>query len=186
MSQTTETPTTGTTETEVNNTQRLIAFKSAYITAASAIDKLKEPLEQLIKIKDFLFTVEKEGLMSEPDWAQFINVDVGPGMSKRLAKERSYNENVSHHGFCLVRFYARIFRVLIKSSLVSYGRRQFDGSSYRRLPRRTKSKAIQRGFYCRHDLPFLARLHHPQVALPNPSRRAEETTDSKPKLAYGT
>ena len=45
MSQTTETPTTGKNDPEVNNTQRLIAFKNAYITAASAIDKLKEPLE---------------------------------------------------------------------------------------------------------------------------------------------
>jgi hypothetical protein len=82
----------------------LIAFKNAYITAASAIDKLKEPLEQLIEIKDFLYAVEKEGLMSEPDWAKFINEDVGPGMSKRLAKERSYNENVSLQGFVLLDF----------------------------------------------------------------------------------
>ena len=77
------------------NAQRLHSFKNSYITAASAIDKLKEPLQELIEIKDFLYAVEKEQLMAEADWAKFVNEDVGPGMAKRCAKERSYNENVS-------------------------------------------------------------------------------------------
>lgn len=53
-----------------------------------------------------MYAVEKEGLMSEPDWAKFVNEDVGPGMSKRLAKERSYQENVSNFVLSVVRFYA--------------------------------------------------------------------------------
>ena len=39
--------------------------------------------------------MQKEGLMAEADWAKFVNEDIGPGMAKRLAKERSYQENVS-------------------------------------------------------------------------------------------
>ena len=73
----------------------MVSFKQSYITAASAIDKMKEPLVELVEIKEFLVATEAEGLMKDPDWAKFVHEDVGPQMSKRLAKERSYNENVS-------------------------------------------------------------------------------------------
>lgn len=33
--------------------------------------------------------------MKDEAWAKFVHEDLGPGMAKRLAKERSYNENVS-------------------------------------------------------------------------------------------
>lgn len=56
---------------------------------------MKEPLVELVEIKEFLVATEAEGLMKDPDWAKFVHEDVGPQMSKRLAKERSYNENVS-------------------------------------------------------------------------------------------
>lgn len=70
--------------------QRLIQFKEAYITAASAIDKLKEPLMQLIQIREFLDATVTENLMTDVDWAKFVNDDLCPGIAKRLAKEKSY------------------------------------------------------------------------------------------------
>ena len=33
--------------------------------------------------------------MKDEAWAKFVHEDLGPGMAKRLAKERSYNENAS-------------------------------------------------------------------------------------------
>ena len=75
--------------------QRLIQFKEAYITAASAIDKLKEPLLQLIQIREFLDATVAENLMTDAGWAKFVNDDLCPGIAKRLAKEKSYQENVS-------------------------------------------------------------------------------------------
>jgi hypothetical protein len=73
----------------------LIQFKEAYITAASAIDKLKEPLLQLVQIREFLDATVAENLMTDADWAKFVNEDLCPGIAKRLAKEKSYQENVS-------------------------------------------------------------------------------------------
>jgi len=31
--------------------------------------------------------------MTDPDWASFIYEHLGPGMAKRLSKEKSYQEN---------------------------------------------------------------------------------------------
>lgn len=73
----------------------MIQFKEAYITAASAIDKLKEPLLQLVQIREFLDATVAENLMTDADWAKFVNEDLCPGIAKRLAKEKSYQENVS-------------------------------------------------------------------------------------------
>lgn len=69
---------------------RLVEFKEAYIAAASQIDKLKEPLLQLVQIRDFLDETLRENRMAEPDWAKFVNEDLCPGIAKRLAKEKSY------------------------------------------------------------------------------------------------
>jgi len=33
--------------------------------------------------------------MTDAAWAKFVNDDVCPGIAKRLAKEKSYQENVS-------------------------------------------------------------------------------------------
>jgi hypothetical protein len=79
--------------------QRLVDFKEAYITAATAIDKLKEPLVQLIQIREFLDATIRENLMTDTDWAKFVNEDICPGMAKRLSKEKSYQENVSDSRF---------------------------------------------------------------------------------------
>lgn len=92
----TSTPTEAAQEPEQKTVeQRLIEFKEAYITAASAIDKLKEPMMQLIQIRDLLNATIAENLMEQADWAKFVNEDLAPGMAKRLAKEKSYSENVS-------------------------------------------------------------------------------------------
>lgn len=56
--------------------QRLIQFKEAYITAAGAIDKLKEPLMQLIQIREFLDATATENLMTDVDWTKFVNDDL--------------------------------------------------------------------------------------------------------------
>ena len=55
----TEQPTATPSETEQPPEQKPVAqrlkdFKEAYIAAASQIDKLKEPLEQLVQIRDYL------------------------------------------------------------------------------------------------------------------------------------
>lgn len=73
----------------------MIQFKENYIIAASAIDKLKEPLLQLVQIREFLDATVAENLMIDTDWAKFVNEDLCPGIAKRLAKEKSYQENVS-------------------------------------------------------------------------------------------
>ena len=96
MSQPTATPAEQAEQPETLSVpQRLIQFKEAYITAASAIDKLKEPLMQLIQIREHLDATVAENLMTDADWAKFVNEDLCPGIAKRLAKEKSYQENVS-------------------------------------------------------------------------------------------
>jgi hypothetical protein len=80
--------------------QRLKEFKETYIVAASAIDKLKEPLQELIMLKQTIDLMLQEGLMdTEEDWRKFVYNDLGQGMAKRMHKERSYQEIVS--GFFL-------------------------------------------------------------------------------------
>jgi len=76
--------------------QRLKDFKEAYIVAATAIDKLKEPLQELIVLKQTIDLMLDEAIMdTEEDWRKFVYNDLGLGMAKRMQKERSYQEIVS-------------------------------------------------------------------------------------------
>jgi hypothetical protein len=51
---------------------------------------------QLVQIREFLDETIRENLMTDHEWAKFVNEDLCPGMAKRLAKEKSYQENVSY------------------------------------------------------------------------------------------
>ena len=71
-------------------------MKETYIKAASTIDKLKEPMEDLIIIRDTLreAAATDQAATDEP-FRQFLYEDLAPGLAKRLYKERSNDEKVS-------------------------------------------------------------------------------------------
>jgi hypothetical protein len=71
-------------------------LKEMYIAAASSIDKLQEPKEALNVLAGAMAqAVVSDRVGNEPAFATFLYEDLGPGLAKRLHKERSVDETVS-------------------------------------------------------------------------------------------
>jgi hypothetical protein len=81
--------------TEPPNWIDLTLLKETYISAATAVDKMKEPTNNFTLIhsalQEALFT---DRVGNDPAFATFIYEDLGPGIAKRLNKERSNDETV--------------------------------------------------------------------------------------------
>lgn len=88
--------TTKSTEQVGENSEELKLFKQNYIAVASAIDKRQEPLAEMIALKDAMKkAVETNEAEKDPVFAKFLYDDLAPGLSKRLSKEKSNDNNVS-------------------------------------------------------------------------------------------
>lgn len=74
----------------------LTTLKETYIKAAQTIDQMREPAAELSVIRDTLRTAVTNDRCSTDDaFAKFLWEDLGPGLAKRLHKERSNDEKVS-------------------------------------------------------------------------------------------
>ena len=73
-----------------------LGYRAAYMQAKAAIEKLKEPIDELAELRDVLRdAAEKDRAGSDPLFAKFLYEECGPGITKLMAKERSNNQKVS-------------------------------------------------------------------------------------------
>jgi len=73
-------------------------LKDIYEQIRSAIDKMKEPVEDLQKANLFLkhlVQTPEDFLSIDSDYKRYFYEDFSPGMLKRLTKERSKDDRVS-------------------------------------------------------------------------------------------
>ena len=71
-------------------------LKEAFIAAATAIDKLKEPTNDLTFIQTALLeALNTDRTATDLAFATFIYEDLGPGLAKRLSKEKSNDDTVT-------------------------------------------------------------------------------------------
>jgi hypothetical protein len=83
------------THAEQADKSDLIEFKKTFCTAAEAINRMKEPLNELQTLYVMMLdAANKDRAGSDPDFATFLYEDLAPGLAKRLHKERSNDPNV--------------------------------------------------------------------------------------------
>lgn len=83
--------------TESTQSDELLALKSTFLAATSAIDTMKEPILQLSEIADALrHAISTDRTKDDKAFATFLYEDLAPGLAKRLIKERSNDDSVSH------------------------------------------------------------------------------------------
>ena len=71
-------------------------LKETYIIAAQAIDKMKEPSNELSILAEALMeAITLNRTVIQQEFATFLYEDLAPGLAKRLHKERSNDETVS-------------------------------------------------------------------------------------------
>ncbi len=71
-------------------------LKEKFITAATAIDKMQEPKQELNDLAHAMAeALRTDRVRNDPAFATFLYEDLGPGLAKRLHKERSQDETVS-------------------------------------------------------------------------------------------
>lgn len=84
--------------------ENLKDLKDTYEAARSLIDKGKEPMEDLIKLKNFLAAVNEDTkeflgkIKEDKDYTKFFLDDFTVNLLKRLTKERSRDDKVSKNG----------------------------------------------------------------------------------------
>ena len=82
-------------------------LKDTYETARLLIDRGKEPMEDLLKIQDFLSLVAADpSLVTEkasPDFKRYFLEDFTTGLLKRLTKERSRDDKVKQMDYIYMR-----------------------------------------------------------------------------------
>ena len=69
-----------------------------FANAASAIDNKKEPTIELCVIVEGMreaIKIDRSG--SDPEFSKFLHEELGPGLAKRLYKERSNDPKVSSY-----------------------------------------------------------------------------------------
>lgn len=81
--------------------ENLKELKDTYESARLAIDKGKEPMEDLLKLKNFLDVVAQDTqgfldkIKEDKDYTKFFLDDFTMGLLKRLTRERSRDDKVS-------------------------------------------------------------------------------------------
>lgn len=81
--------------------ENLKDLKDTYESARSQIDKGKEPMEDLMKLKDFLAAVSEDTqgfldkIKEDKDYTKFFLDDLTVGLFKRMTRERSRDDKVS-------------------------------------------------------------------------------------------
>ena len=71
-------------------------LKEKFIAAATAIDKMQEPKQELNDLAHAMAeALRTDRVRNDPAFATFLYEDLGPGLAKRLHKERSQDETVS-------------------------------------------------------------------------------------------
>jgi len=84
------------TETTASNNGDLNQLKETFIAVATAIDKMHEPKNDLNVLSLALgAAVSSDRCSTDAAFATFLYEDLGPGLVKRLHKERSNDETVS-------------------------------------------------------------------------------------------
>ena len=77
-------------------------LRSALFVATKALDLWKEPTNALVTIRDFLLdAAQKDRVSKDAVFAKFLYEQCAPGLTKKLAKERSNDNNVSNNLFQL-------------------------------------------------------------------------------------
>lgn len=82
--------------------ENLKDLKDTYESARSQIDKGKEPMEDLIKIKGFLAAVNEDvqgfldKIKDDKDYTKFFLDDFTVNLMKRITRERSRDDKVSN------------------------------------------------------------------------------------------
>ena len=85
---------TGSAEEEENVLE--VELTAATKVAIYAISKWQEPTEQLTVIRDYLRqAAETDSVGSDPVFAKFLYEELAPGLTKKLARERSVDDVVS-------------------------------------------------------------------------------------------
>lgn len=71
-------------------------LKETFIKAAQTIDQMKEPIVELSILRDAMrAAVVSDRCAQDAAFAKFLWSDLGPGLAKRLNKERSNDDKVS-------------------------------------------------------------------------------------------
>ena len=71
-------------------------LKNAFMFANNALEHWKEPTNSLVCIRDYLLeAAQKDRVTKDPVFAKFLYEKCAPGLTKKLAKERSNDNNVS-------------------------------------------------------------------------------------------
>lgn len=90
--------------------ENLKELKDTYESARLAIDKGKEPMEDLLKLKNFLDVVAQDTqgfldkIKEDKDYTKFFLDDFTMGLLKRLTRERSRDDKVSKESFLQISF----------------------------------------------------------------------------------
>ena len=70
-------------------------LKETFIKVAQTIDQMKEPMLELCILRDAMrAAVSTDRCAQDAAFAKFLWADLGPGLAKRLSKERSNDEKV--------------------------------------------------------------------------------------------
>ena len=70
--------------------------KELFIAVAEAIDKFREPLQDLLKLHELMkLALTQQRAATDPVFAKFLHEDFAPGIAKRLCKKRPIDEKVS-------------------------------------------------------------------------------------------
>ena len=71
-------------------------MKHAALVAKQTIEKLKEPVAELIELRECLQdAIKNDTFNKDPVFAKFVYEEMGPGIIKLLARERSNQPPVS-------------------------------------------------------------------------------------------
>lgn len=85
--------------------ENLKELKDTYENTRLAIDKGKEPMEDLLKLKNFIAVVAEDTqgfldkIKEDKDYMKFFLDDFTVGLLKRLTRERSRDDKVSYESF---------------------------------------------------------------------------------------
>jgi hypothetical protein len=107
-------------EAGVEATEVELELKNAFMIANNALEHWKEPTNKLVCIRDYLLdAAQKDRVSKDPVFAKFLYEKCAPGLTKKLAKERSNDNNY-------LRVCAGVLEAFIKLFIIELRNKRYD------------------------------------------------------------